>query len=223
MLLGSCFEFEQSVELQRNGSGEFELVVRVPDMDGADPDDGFMSEEEANAQAEASGVEILENSVARANGKVTSKIRIAFDNVDELNAFMQKPGEEGSDAPNFVFSLEKNGGESTFTHKVIPAQKAGAADADTQMGELMLANMLKDSYYSIRWILPGEVLRASDGATIEGSEVSFKVPMVALMNGSGVDVSATYESGLAAWSLYLIGGAVLVGLIVVLPRLRKKS
>lgn len=222
LLLGSCIDFAQEIELNRDGSGEFELTVSAPEMGDSDGADPFMSDEEAKAQAEASGVEIIENSVTKANGKVVTKLRVAFDNMDELNAFMKKQGDEGDDM-NLQFSLEKSGGETTLRHQVTPEKKDSEGDKDAEMGKMMMANILKDSYYTIQWTLPGEVIEATDGATIEGNKVDFKVPMLAMINGSGVDVSASYKSGSPMWIYFAIGAVVLVYLLVIRPRLSKKS
>lgn len=223
-LLASCIEFEQEIDLKSDGSGEFEMEISVPDMGSGDDTDTLMSDEEAEAQAEASGVEILENSTSKANGKITTTLRVAFDDMEELNTFMQKEDEEGNKDMSFQFSLEKNGGESTLRHQVTPEEtKDEEGEKDSEMGELMLANMLKDSYYVVRWSLPGEVTDATGEANIEGNKVDFKIPMIAMMKGSGVDVSATYKSGTPAWIFLAIGGVVLLLVIIFLARFLRKS
>lgn len=64
--------------------------------------------------------------------------------------------------------------------------------------------------------------QASDGATIDGNSVRFKVPLMAMTKGAGIDVSATYEERLSKWVLPLAGGVILLlGGILIGRQLRK--
>lgn len=223
LLLTSCIEFEQALDLKSNGSGEIEFVISTPEMDEMSSEsEGFMSDEEASEQAQASGVEILENSITKANGRVINKLRVAFDDMEELNAFMARKDGEEENSAEFKFSLSTEGSTTTLRHQVVPDQSEGEDD-ENAMGEAMLAGMFKDSFYEINWTLPSDVLSASDGATIEGNKVSFKIPFLATIQGSGVDVSASFKSqALPQWAYFAIGGTVLVLILIFLPKAFKK-
>jgi hypothetical protein len=224
-LLPSCLDLEQKVTLDRDGSGELELITKTPESNRQEDNTeakGPLGGEEAEKRAEASGVEILEQSVQTANGQVISRIRLAFDTVEELNAFMSGMDEDDQGG-TFEFTLEEGDDGITFSHRIISEEQIDPkteeeSDAGGAIAEMMMANLFKDASYIIRWTLPGEVLSASEGATIEGNSVSFEIPLIALTKPSGVNVSATYENGLPAWVLPVGGGVLLLVVGIFLGR-----
>lgn len=230
LFLSSCLDLEQEVTLEGDGSGELALTTKAPARDNPENEDvaaDLLGGAEAKEQAKASGVEILEQSVKTANGQVISKIRVAFDTVEDLNQFMSGMNQEGQGGI-FEFSLEEGDNGTTFSHRAIPVETKdpegeendGAAGA---MAEMMMANLFKDASYVIRWTLPGDVLSATEGATIKGDSVTFEIPLIALTKPSGVDVSATYEKGLPGWVLPVGGGLLLLVVGLLLGRLLSRK
>jgi hypothetical protein len=236
-LLGGCINYEETIELNSDGSGtmlmHYSMAQQLTAMmamggqgqTGSDkpPDFPFkIKEDEVKADLTAKGVKVQSFETKTENDQQHFYVKVSFDKITDLNqtkTFKEMPFEWTKDGNNVVFKQTLKG-----------KKEAKTANPGDEMGKQMAQAMLGNATFKFEVKLPSKVLPKPDtngNIAEDGRTVKWQFPLLEVSENEKVMMAKFKTGGLpiSPKLLLLLGGAVILSIgafIFVMALARKK-
>lgn len=218
-LLSSCLELEIQGKVDRDGSGEWQMVSKSPAGNPFDKDAPLPTTEELAAtqeeehakekeKAQKSGVTIIDHKIELQDRTEVRTISVSFENIDQLNAYFNATSSDKE--PKTEIIISDSGSKKKFEFNMVME-----SEEHDPSEEMMMKQMLGSMTAKFNWTFPGKVSEASNDGEIsdDGNSVKWEMPLSDLVT-DGFHLSASYTNPSNSGTRNMIIVGVIIALVI---------